>query len=722
MPKTKLWKKRKYIIGMKNKYQCRKSRQVGKNDDDPPLASTEFSEPQNLLKLVEIDHDYCLTSCNQESPGTLRTVFQHVSPSASTEFSVQNEPTSEPGSQNLPPFTTIMQAGPHRLLVTPVSTDLDLNNYSATTMKTGQELLNLSVFPIKIEVETSSPPVLSPISLQTEHFNFHTETEPQNLTGIAVTTETGLQNLMGNTETTETGPQNLMGIAVKTEAEQQNETEHQNPTGITLTTEAGQQFLTADIETLNDFLQNLTDITETEVGLQIVPPINTVTQDDFLQNLTATAATSEARSQDIPVNKVITNMQSQHLLCPDSTADDMRDILPTHITAPAISTNRLQFTRGSLCNTSGNNSNTQTSSSEEVPYSQIKQHVYEMNWPKHWECLRTSEDITLVHFSRRLCPVVKMAVTYSTDGIVRLYVHDVEILKSHHVWANLKPELKSRIPNVVCHQLSETIKHVYGFHVCSGNPEDIYLERPNIGYSITHAQSKDFASYREADYHEVALDGIEYSATVRSLKCEMLIIRNMRCASCCVARKTMSKGVFRDIKRYEEGVTHPEKTPICSLTPEQVASRLRAVTKELKEAKRKEAYYLQKKVKNLENDNRDENETSELLVTLENSSVKDKLSPFQKILWEQQVAAVNKKEDMDLRWDPTILSWCRSLQLQSWTAYEALRHPGFLVLPSIETLSQCAQEPLKQPLKKHRIELSVNDPPVELFCEQSSVL
>ncbi len=59
---------------------------------------------------------------------------------------------------------------------------------------------------------------------------------------------------------------------------------------------------------------------------------------------------------------------------------------------------------------------------------------------------------------------------------------------------------------------------------------------------------------------------------------------------------------------------------------------------------------------------------------------------FRRIFWEEQLAAVSKKDKRQIRWHPLMIRWCLNLKLISSAAYHCTRTSGFLHLPSERTL------------------------------------
>ena len=59
---------------------------------------------------------------------------------------------------------------------------------------------------------------------------------------------------------------------------------------------------------------------------------------------------------------------------------------------------------------------------------------------------------------------------------------------------------------------------------------------------------------------------------------------------------------------------------------------------------------------------------------------------MRRILWEQQIEALSKRNRRQIRWHPLLVRWCLNLRYISSAAYHAVRSSGFLSLPSERTL------------------------------------
>ena len=68
-----------------------------------------------------------------------------------------------------------------------------------------------------------------------------------------------------------------------------------------------------------------------------------------------------------------------------------------------------------------------------------------------------------------------------------------------------------------------------------------------------------------------------------------------------------------------------------------------------------------------------------LQIMLEND-VLQKMTPFQRLFWEQQVEAAKKTQLQGMRWHSLIIRWCIYIRHQSQHAYETMRECGILLL------------------------------------------
>ena len=124
------------------------------------------------------------------------------------------------------------------------------------------------------------------------------------------------------------------------------------------------------------------------------------------------------------------------------------------------------------------------------------------------------------------------------------------------------------------------------------------------------------------------------------------------------------------------------------LTKEEMIKRMKKLHDELRRLK-KQRDRLTKKVemlveRNTITLNKKDHEDMLKIISDEGHMATANMNMFQKIFWEQQVAAAKKADHRGMRWHPLMIRWCILLRHQSPGAYETLR--DCLRLPSQRNL------------------------------------
>lgn len=167
--------------------------------------------------------------------------------------------------------------------------------------------------------------------------------------------------------------------------------------------------------------------------------------------------------------------------------------------------------------------------------------------------IRTKEDvITLVQFYDGSELALKLSVTITPSLLASISVHRQKIQQDHDFWIGL-PKFLSTVTDV-----KKLLSKLSSFQVCLGNYEDKFSHLVPIGVGLSQASASCMAAYREGDFG-VNTNGIQFSSTVRSTSCALLVLGKMRCGHCCRYRSTLRKNLSRESLSPKPCQPQPDK-------------------------------------------------------------------------------------------------------------------------------------------------------------------
>ncbi|XP_065842085.1 uncharacterized protein [Oscarella lobularis] len=225
--------------------------------------------------------------------------------------------------------------------------------------------------------------------------------------------------------------------------------------------------------------------------------------------------------------------------------------------------------------------------------------------------------------------------------------------------------------------------------ICKGNPDTslVGMFRNKKRHFITNSGKA--TAY--LDTHSPMLDEGKYvSSTIRSVGCQFLVQKGkIRCRFCQANRRSLLTAL-RQWKKNSATASKFTKNAVL-LTP-QWKSKLSTLAS-IKKNSDRNIRRLQKRI-----DDEIKNDGISVLsgfhgdmevISKEASIEVEKNCPpgsFRRLLWDQQMKALQSKSPNGMRWHPLIIRWALNIRFKSSAAYHALRSSGFLQLPSERTL------------------------------------
>ena len=246
----------------------------------------------------------------------------------------------------------------------------------------------------------------------------------------------------------------------------------------------------------------------------------------------------------------------------------------------------------------------------------------------------------------------------------------------------------SSVPHKLDHQsLTSLLQLMDKCRVCPGNPEQRFLAMADSRKGKFKAGDGSVTAQVD-DGFSVCLNGITFSRTIRCNTCSILC-KGDKCESC-----KMFRPKLRAIhSRWSKQSRSPKKfvnnrylnTPQKAKKLSRLQTRAYAAESELRKLKERIS---------ISSNNNGVSVDSKLHGDLQNIMEENNErilgqfpeGSFQRLFWEQQLAAARLKHPQQMRWHPAMIRWCLNIKLLSTSSYHALRTSGFMQLPSERTL------------------------------------
>jgi hypothetical protein len=214
---------------------------------------------------------------------------------------------------------------------------------------------------------------------------------------------------------------------------------------------------------------------------------------------------------------------------------------------------------------------------------------------------------------------------------------------------------------------------------CSGNTDDRFVQMCQLRKGQFLSVKKTIVAFLHSNS--------EGHATVRHVSCEILV--NSEGVSCSVCKdyrnrlramhssfiKSNSKATCVNIRYLS---TPKRKVRVNSLRSKVKNSRnaLNRVKRQLKELTRASGVEVDEQLK------------TDIMTVIDKHQEINGIKPdaFQRVFWEQQIAAAKVKAKQAVRWHPVFIRWCLNIMLNSPKTYNIIRESGVLSLPSTRTL------------------------------------
>lgn len=229
-------------------------------------------------------------------------------------------------------------------------------------------------------------------------------------------------------------------------------------------------------------------------------------------------------------------------------------------------------------------------------------------------------------------------------------------------------------------------------NICPGHPDPQFVQmvESKKGKLLTK-DGKNTAAQLDS-FSTVSLNGEEYSKTVRTSNCQLLV-QDAKCPACIHYRSSLCRIYHRWIQlRSLQRQSSTSRTNLHWLnTPEKarrythLRTRLHAKSKEVKRLKDRIAALIEENGLLLESSlHSDFSEIMTQMTDKVHNECAD--NSFERIFWDQQLQSIKVKDKRQVRWHPAMIKWCLHLKYISSGSYHALRKAGIITLLSERTL------------------------------------
>ena len=255
----------------------------------------------------------------------------------------------------------------------------------------------------------------------------------------------------------------------------------------------------------------------------------------------------------------------------------------------------------------------------------------------------------------------------SREG-VQVFIHGVAINNNHPVWDAFDDSaLKSRKGGC----LTKLAAAVENMKVCEG---------------VRDEQCKELWSHELYLKRGFVEKGYFLQPVYRSSSCHWLL-ENSSAEACCLACRSEHKSMNRLLKRRKKSLDKDvSKTNLRYLSNYDLTCTLKGARllnskykRQIRGLKRKVDFMISKEGHNMSKS------WSNDFVNINKANF-DKMTPLQKLFWDQQLKTASLKNKKSMKWHPTMIKLALHFSMISSSAYENVRDSGFVSLPSKCTL------------------------------------
>ncbi|XP_046570699.1 uncharacterized protein LOC124278912 [Haliotis rubra] len=148
------------------------------------------------------------------------------------------------------------------------------------------------------------------------------------------------------------------------------------------------------------------------------------------------------------------------------------------------------------------------------------------------------EEVNIVQCYDSDVAAVHLSVVIKPSFAATIYAHRHHIGPNHEFWIGL-PEFFSNLRDV-----KKLLLKLSTYSVCVGNYEDRFKHLIPIGSGLSETATSTISAYKEGDFG-ANINGIAYTSTIRSQKCQFLVSQRERCSHCCKYRATLRANARR---------------------------------------------------------------------------------------------------------------------------------------------------------------------------------
>ncbi|VDI21149.1 Hypothetical predicted protein [Mytilus galloprovincialis] len=143
---------------------------------------------------------------------------------------------------------------------------------------------------------------------------------------------------------------------------------------------------------------------------------------------------------------------------------------------------------------------------------------------------------------------IKLTVIIDSSFCANIYVHRKEVSRDNAIWMGL-PNIYDSVESV-----TKLLSRLSCFSVCIGNPDEKYQYITPVGCGISTQYSSTIRSFREGNFSATSASSGEYTSTIRSVHCSLLVKGN-RCSQCMNDRSMLRKRHQRAVERQNSPLT-----------------------------------------------------------------------------------------------------------------------------------------------------------------------
>jgi len=261
--------------------------------------------------------------------------------------------------------------------------------------------------------------------------------------------------------------------------------------------------------------------------------------------------------------------------------------------------------------------------------------------------------------------MVEKSISLSREG-VQVFVHNIPIKNNHVIWDDIDDSTGDGGGS----EISMLASRVEDMKVCQGAGEKSCEELWTEGI------------FAKRGFVEC---GFQPSLVYRSHSCHLLVDYLVPICCACKGEQTNMTRMLRKRQRQSSKDRYISKINYRYIPAFEIAKALKEAR--TMNSKYKRTIFASGKIELLISKHGEKMSKgwSDEFININKENF-EKMSPIQKLFWDQQLKAVSLAKKTSIRWHPMMIRLALHFAMVSPSAYENVRDSGFLVLPSKRTL------------------------------------